>query len=169
MSRPFITISVQEAIPPVTQGGTPSYGQWTIARVSMPRREPPHTINFRNSAAARPENSLQLAATQTSSRPVPITFEEQFNQLADQWERETRNFSSPTQIVRNPAVRKIADLGPGVVRLILKRIQYRPWFWFTLLKELTNPPTDPVEPHMRGDMKKMSEAWVSWGERHGII
>jgi len=37
------------------------------------------------------------------------------------------------------------------------------------LTELTKVKENPVIPAMRGNMQKMTEAWIKWGEDRGII
>jgi hypothetical protein len=93
----------------------------------------------------------------------------EFNLLADQWEDETRNISSPKAIMRHPAVQKIVEMGDGAVPMILRRMADRPWFWFGVLMQITKEPTDPIDPSMRGDMQKMTEAWLKWGRDRGVI
>ena len=91
----------------------------------------------------------------------------EFEMLADQWEGETRNLSSPSAISRHAAALEITGLGESVVPLILNRMVSRPWFWFDILRTLTQD--NPIGPSMRGDMQRMTEAWVSWGVDRGII
>jgi hypothetical protein len=95
--------------------------------------------------------------------------EAEFNTLANKWESETRNISSPRVIVSHPIVQEILVLGEQVVPMILRRMEDRPWFWFELLMKLTKSPLDPITPDMRGDMQRMTEAWLKWGAESGII
>jgi hypothetical protein len=60
-------------------------------------------------------------------------------------------------------------MGDKVVPLILRRMKHRPWFWFSALRELAKPEKNPVTPSMRGNMQRMTEAWIKWGVRRGII
>jgi hypothetical protein len=95
--------------------------------------------------------------------------EETFNFLADRWERETRNITSPKVIANHPYVRAIIKIGKDVVPLILNRMKHHPWFWFGALMEITGETTDPIADGMRGDMQAMTEAWIRWGESRAII
>lgn len=95
--------------------------------------------------------------------------EQEFNALADEWESETRNTTSPKAIEKHPAIRKIIMLGEDVVPLILRRMEHHPWFWFGPLMELTKEKVDPINPSMYGDMQRMTEAWIEWGIRRGKI
>ena len=91
----------------------------------------------------------------------------EFDTLASQWERETRNLSAIRAITLHPAYRKIISLGWQAVPLILNRIQRRPAFWFEALERITGE--NPVKPSMRGDVQRMIEAWVAWGIERGLI
>ncbi len=88
----------------------------------------------------------------------------EFCRLSDEWESETRCIASPKKIASHPLAKQIALLGEPVIPLILERIKTRPWFWFDMLTKLTRVKTNPVEPSMRGDMQKMTEVWIKWGE-----
>jgi hypothetical protein len=93
----------------------------------------------------------------------------EFDLLADLWERETRNISSPKAIINHPAIQEIIHLGEDVVPLILRRMSHHPWFWFDALVRLTKESIDPVTPSMYGDMQQMADAWLNWGADRGII
>jgi hypothetical protein len=100
-----------------------------------------------------------------TSTPLPDMADTQsrFDKLANEWENETRNISSPKTIVQHPTIRRIIGMGESVVPLILRRMKHHPWFWFGPLMELTRETIDPVTPTMRGDMQQMTEAWLKWG------
>jgi hypothetical protein len=92
-----------------------------------------------------------------------------FDLLADCWERETRNMSSPNAAERHPAYAQIVGMGKPVIPWILRRLAEYPAFWFRALSAITQEPDDPVEPWMYGDLDAMSDAWLRWGEEHGYI
>lgn len=96
-----------------------------------------------------------------------MNLSDQFNLLADKWERETRNISSPNQIEKHPAIKAIEALGQDVVPLILQRMKHQPGFWFGTLATLTH--AQPIEPSMQGDMQQMTDAWIKWGHENKII
>lgn len=92
--------------------------------------------------------------------------EDKFYRLADEWESETRNRSSQNRIANHPKVREIVAMGADVVPLIIARMKTRPWFWFSSLTELTGD--QPITHDMRGNMQKMTEAWITWGLRNRL-
>jgi hypothetical protein len=113
----------------------------------------------------RRQRERELCAHKSAS----IEFETQFKILADLWEQETRNISSPKVIASHPQVQDIINLGDDVVPLILRRMAHRPWFWFDALMRITKETVDPITPDMYGDMQQMTEAWLKWGVDRGII
>ena len=107
---------------------------------------------------------VELFSDQWPFVPEPLD-EERFRQLAEQWEDETMYLSNPNQITRHPAHREIVRMGIAVVPLILDRLQERGGHWFSTLRAVTG--ADPVPPQDRGNVPKMTSAWLSWGERSG--
>lgn len=92
---------------------------------------------------------------------------ERFNNLAETWENETVNLSSAQEIILHPAYQRIIGMGPGVIPLILKRLQKTPNFWFWALRALTD--VEPVRESERGFLSAMKEAWLRWGEENGYL
>lgn len=93
--------------------------------------------------------------------------EREFRQLADQWYEETRFLSSTSEIVSKETYYQIVALGRRVIPLILQELQERGGHWFLALRALTKD--DPVNPQDRGNMRKMTQAWLDWGRRHNQI
>ena len=84
-----------------------------------------------------------------------------FEQLADQWERETQNMSSTVHKSMHGAYQDIIAMGPRVIPLILDRLRDKGGHWYWALAHLAK--TDPVPPNARGNVQKMREAWLKWG------
>ncbi len=85
---------------------------------------------------------------------------EEFEKLADEWERGTMHFSSSRMMKEHPAFQKLVDLGPDIIPLAIERLKREIGiFWFlVLLKLVDNPPDTAVE----GDMREMRRRWVEW-------
>lgn len=92
---------------------------------------------------------------------------ETFRKLADEWRSATAFDSSPDRITRHEAYRAIVDLGEEVAPLILRDLKRRPELWFAALRELLN--VDPVRPEQRGNVRAMADAWLEWGQNHGLL
>jgi hypothetical protein len=89
----------------------------------------------------------------------------QFNELARQWKQATAFSSSLTEMKEHPAYLQIIGLGKTAVPLILDELRRAPDFWFAALKTLTGE--DPVKPADRGQVRRMAQAWLEWGQTHG--
>jgi hypothetical protein len=93
------------------------------------------------------------------------TVEERFRQLEALWDSETAYLSSDTEIVGHPAFQGIIGLGPAVIPLMLRDLQERPRLWVWALPAITG--ANPVPASDRGNIAKMSEAWLRWGRANG--
>lgn len=94
---------------------------------------------------------------------LEITFQE----LADTWRRETAMLSSITMKSIHPAYQRIIGMGSRVLPLIFRELESTPGHWFWALTFITGE--DPVPPEDAGDIKKMTDAWISFGKGHGYI
>ena len=90
-----------------------------------------------------------------------------FQNLAEEWRRATRFYSSLRNITTHPAYRAVVDMGDEIVPILLRELHLKAEPWFTALREITG--TDPVEPHERGDMQAMADAWLRWGRQRRLI
>jgi hypothetical protein len=136
---------------------------------SPPREVQERLRHLRGRSVARAEQGDTAAIEVPHGPTVFQVVVDQFQRLADEWERETRNLSSPRAIMSHPVVDKIVSMGDIVIPLILGRMERRPWFWFQALKQLSNESIDPVKLSMRGDLQAMTDAWLQWGVRRGYI
>ena len=90
-----------------------------------------------------------------------------FQELADRWQEETVFLSNSARKNAHPALREIISLGQPVVPLILERMRSQGGHWFEALQQITG--ARPVPPESRGRIKKMTQAWLDWGERNGYV
>jgi len=93
------------------------------------------------------------------------TTEQLFHRLAAAWHSETAHLSSSTRVVNHPAFREIIAMGPPVVPLMLREPAHGPNLWVWALPAITG--ADPVEASDRGDITKMTAAWLRWAGEHG--
>lgn len=91
--------------------------------------------------------------------------ERRFRLLADRWREKTPFASTVLEIATHPAYQQIVGMGPPVVPLILSRLGAEPDHWFWALKAITGE--DPVPESARGDLGKMTAAWLKWGRSRG--
>ncbi len=90
-----------------------------------------------------------------------------FLTLKLKWESETSYLSSITEISMHPAYQQIIGMGTDVIPLIFSEMMRQRGHWFWALKSITGE--DPVMPEHRGNMKKMTDAWLQWGRSRGYI
>jgi hypothetical protein len=91
--------------------------------------------------------------------------DEEFEELARTWERETAIESFPHRKAMHPAYQQILAMGPDVVPLVLRRLERRPGHWFWALRFLTREdPAKGVD-----NMREARMAWIAWGRRHGYL
>jgi hypothetical protein len=120
--------------------------QW----VSLPLRLPGYAIGFslgfRDSV---PDISLE------------------FEKLKKTWKSEKRAFSSTSDYAVHPAYQGIIGLGESALPLILAELRRERDSWFWALAAISRE--NPVPPESRGNLEKMSEAWLAWGRVKGYI
>jgi len=92
---------------------------------------------------------------------------EKFNRLLNQWQEESIVMSSITEMVMLPSYQAIIGMGPAVVRLILNELKHDPDYFFWALEAITGD--NPVMPEDEGNLDRMTNAWIKWGQENGII
>ncbi len=95
---------------------------------------------------------------------TPLTSEEIekiFQQLVNQWQKETRGISSSTEVILHPADQQIIGMGREVVPLLLRELEEKSGRWFWALKSITRQ--DPVPSELRGKTKEMIKIWCLLG------
>jgi hypothetical protein len=97
--------------------------------------------------------------------PPNETLEERFRRLEAVWIAATGVLSDDTEIVDHPAFREIVAMGEAVVPLMLRDLEQRPRLWVWALPEMTRE--NPVPSADRGNIARMSEAWLRWGRAKG--
>ncbi len=102
-----------------------------------------------------------VGATPTSTE----TMEERFRRLEAQWRAETGHLSSSSKIIGHPAFREIIRMGTAVVPFMLRDLEQQPRLWVWAMPEITGE--DPVPVSDRGDIVKMTDAWLRWAKEHG--
>jgi hypothetical protein len=88
-----------------------------------------------------------------------------FLRLAGEWRDQSRFMSSITDMAALPAYHEITAMGAQALPLILRELQRDPNHWFVALAAISG--ADPVPPQDRGDIEKMSQAWLRWGRDRG--
>ena len=100
-----------------------------------------------------------------SVAPSAESVEQRFRRLESIWTAETGYLSDPKEIVNHPAFQEIIRMGVSVVPFMLRDLGERPRLWVWALPDITG--ADPVPESDRGNIRKMSDAWLRWGKEHG--
>jgi hypothetical protein len=107
-----------------------------------------------------------MATTPAGVTPTSTeTIEERFRHLEALWRAETGHLSSSSKIIGHPAFREIIRIGHAVVPFMLCDLEQQPRLWVWAMHEITG--VDPVPVADRGDIVKMTDAWLRWGKEHG--
>jgi hypothetical protein len=93
------------------------------------------------------------------------SIEERFHRLESQWLKKTGHHSSSTKIIGHPAFQEITSLGVAVIPFMLRDLAEKQRLWVWALPEITG--VDAVPLSDRGNISKMSEAWIRWGRANG--
>jgi hypothetical protein len=115
-------------------------------------------------------DTQQGTVTVVSSRVIPIpTAEdtEKFTRLANRWREETRALSSDSDIVANFAYHQIMGMGERALPLIFEEMEAHGGRWFWALRAITGE--NPIRPEDRGNVRRMTEAWLEWARRYEYV
>lgn len=98
------------------------------------------------------------------------TVEREFRKLADVWYKQKGPSSSVTQKSMLSSYQKIIGLGRQVIPLILRELQHHPDHWFWALEALlAEGEESPVQESDKGNIRKMTDAWLRWGKEKRLI
>ena len=114
-----------------------------------------------------PKLVLHIASEPQEDQDESEGVEEVFNALMDEWRDATKFMSSPADILLHPAHLKIIGLGSKAIPLLLHELQERPYHLFAALGAITRENLEISED--KGRTRRMTEAWLAWGRKHGYL
>jgi hypothetical protein len=91
----------------------------------------------------------------------------EFKKHERKWKRQTHHISSPIDKYLHPSYARIIGLGWPAVAHILQSLKRRPDDWFYALRSITGE--NPVPNSAAGDVRRMTDIWLHWGEQRGLI
>jgi hypothetical protein len=94
------------------------------------------------------------------------TIDDKFDALVAEC-RRLRDTGSSTDTFFNDAYGQIVGMGKVVVPLLLRELQNQNGHWISALTWIQNE--DLVTHEMRGNLRKMRQAWLDWGIKNGHI
>ena len=143
----------------------------------MPKQSPTPTLTGNDAlwdtpsseevfSGAPPGNTIQFSAWPTD----PIAENQvQFRTLAQEWKAATSGLPRVIDKVMHKSYKRIISWGMHAIPHILADLQNEdePAHWFEALSEITG--ANPVPEQDRGNMVKMAEAWIRWGQNRNLI
>lgn len=105
---------------------------------------------------------IQVADASTAE-----SIETRFMRLADEWSSVTCHISSTSDLIKDARYQKIISLGWPVVPYLLHDLERNRRFWFPALAAITG--LRPFDPKDASNYARMTDAWVRWGKRKGLI
>ncbi|MFY9223085.1 MAG: hypothetical protein WAQ98_10465 [Blastocatellia bacterium] len=107
--------------------------------------------------------TLVLQVVDNSALQQPV--EQRFRQLVEAWQVDCPPSSRVADIVTHPAYQQIIGLGPAAIPLLLRELETNLDHWFWALTAITG--ANPVPEESKGNLKKMAQAWLEWGNKYG--
>jgi hypothetical protein len=99
--------------------------------------------------------------------PELLSVADRFRQLSAQWSAETSHVSSVTRAIANPSYQAIIKLGWDAVPLMLRDLQTNKGFWYPALNAITG--IRPFDSKDAGNTRRMTQGWIAWGHKKGLI
>jgi hypothetical protein len=91
--------------------------------------------------------------------------QKRFDSLVARWKADTAFSSSDTDVVMHPAYQDVIGMGKRAIPMILRELKTSGGNWFWALRHISGE--NPIDPLDVGKTRKMSEAWIRWGQdRH---
>lgn len=112
-----------------------------------------------------PSPAGQLLAASYSQCPASFLLRLEFEDLAQEWKRDTRFLSPLAKIVMHPAYQAIIGMGKEALPLILDDLRRTEGHWLWALRAITREDPSPEG----ADFKTAVAAWLAWGKGRGYI
>ncbi len=94
-------------------------------------------------------------------------YQERFERLKQKWNEDTGHLASPVERAQHPAYQEIIGMGLPAVPLMLNDLMEGVEHWFWALQAITG--ADPVPSDHAGDLEKMADDWLEWGEENNLL
>jgi hypothetical protein len=112
----------------------------------------------------------RFEAAKHFARPAEAIHEsvdEELERLATEWRNDTAHLSSLSEMVAHHAYQRIIGKGRNAIPFLLRALQREPEHWFSALAAITG--VNPVARDDEGRIRRMAQAWVTWGKEQRYI
>jgi hypothetical protein len=93
--------------------------------------------------------------------------EQEFNERAERWEKESGIYSSPGAAILHRDYQRIIGMGKPAIPLILERLQTSGADWFWALRHISGEEEDPAKNAQ--NIEEATLTWIKWGREKGYI
>ncbi len=145
-------------------------GDWRRARPGLTGR----SLNLRPRAgsAVSDERFVQRKIDRLAAEPDPRSRarDAKFERLVEDWKNAIQAHSITAKVAMHPSYQQMIGMGKEILPLIFGRItrqNEKSAFWFWALASISAE--NPVPPEIRGNVREMTRAWLSWGEANGYV
>ena len=98
--------------------------------------------------------------------PTAETVEQRVGRLLRTWREQTAYESSSTRATGHPAYQELASVGPAALPFLFRDLeQTGDGHLAKALTAITG--AHPVPPDVRGDIRKVADAWLRWARENG--
>jgi hypothetical protein len=109
--------------------------------------------------------TLKMPNQPRVAKEASETLEQEFNELARQWRRETGMVSFIRQKAMHPAYQKIIGMGKDALPFIFRELKTRGGDWLWALESIARPKVNPAQGTTK--FKEAVAAWLRWGKENG--
>jgi len=129
-----------------------------LSRRKKPSKKLQYGADISNYQQATPRLNVCEVGTET--------LHEKFKRLLNEWQEEAIFMSSMTEMVMLRSYQAIIGMGPAVVPIIINELKQNPDYLFWALEAITG--VNPVLPEDEGNLGRMTNAWIEWGQENSI-
>jgi hypothetical protein len=94
-----------------------------------------------------------------------VSLEQNFNELASTWYRETRMLSFARQKALHPSYQRIIGMGKDALPFIFRELSNGKGDWMWALESIARLDKNPVPPN--ATFKEARAIWIQWGKDNG--
>lgn len=118
------------------------------------------------------ENQPELLPNDSNYKINEYIFKLEIMVLIERWRAEVKYMSSLSDMVSHEDYKAISSKDRRAIPILLNELRDRPHYWFDALQKLVKNNLDivvnPVRKADRGNLPRMTDAWLKWGKRNGF-